>query len=90
MSHPRLPGVYAGRVTAAFAKGLASVIHKSPLHAAVALGPLGLAGDEQADPKNHGARNAHCSTTAWTTTRAGADNTPSVPPASRRPASART
>lgn len=54
MTTTRLIGIYTGRVTADYARGRASAIDKQPVEGPVVLGPLGLAGDEQADPENHG------------------------------------
>ncbi|WP_018871950.1 MOSC domain-containing protein [Thioalkalivibrio sp. ALJ16] len=54
MTTNRLIGLYIGHVTAGFARGRASAINKQPVAGPVAAGPLGLAGDEQADPENHG------------------------------------
>lgn len=46
-------GLYAG-VVQALAGGRPSAIHKRPVGGAVMLGPLGLAGDAQADKRLHG------------------------------------
>lgn len=54
MTANRLIGLYTGRVATDFANGRASAIDKQPVAGAVAVEPLGLVGDEQADPDNHG------------------------------------
>lgn len=54
MTPTRLIGIYTGHVNTDYARGRASAIDRQPVEGPVALGPLGLTGDEQADPENHG------------------------------------
>ncbi|WP_028484574.1 MOSC domain-containing protein [Thioalkalivibrio sp. ALE17] len=54
MTANRLIGLYTGRVAPDYARGRASAIDKQPVAGPLAVGPLGLDGDEQADPDNHG------------------------------------
>lgn len=50
----RIGALYAGRVQALAGDGRPSAIAKAPLAGPVAVGPLGIAGDEQADRVRHG------------------------------------
>lgn len=49
-----LRGIYAGRIDPDYARGRASAIDKQSLEGEVRIGSAGIAGDEQADPVNHG------------------------------------
>lgn len=49
-----LRAIYAGRIDPDYARGRASAIAKLPLDGEVRIGSTGIAGDEQADPVNHG------------------------------------
>ncbi|WP_019612139.1 MOSC domain-containing protein [Thioalkalivibrio sp. AKL7] len=54
MTISTLSGLYTGRVAPDYAKGRASAIDKQPVPGEVSVDRLGLTGDEQADPDNHG------------------------------------
>ncbi|HSH28726.1 MAG TPA: MOSC domain-containing protein [Thiohalobacter sp.] len=49
-----LRGIYTGRIDPDYARGRASAIAKRPLDGEARVGSTGIAGDEQADPVNHG------------------------------------
>lgn len=54
MTTVTIHGIYTGRIAPNYAKGRASAIDKQPVPGNITVGHLGLTGDEQADPDNHG------------------------------------